>query len=191
MLAMPPMNARLFLLETLPKAAVGAEIGVFGGDFSAYLLKVAEPLVLHLIDPWVSVADPLRRWSLYGAGVRSQADMDQLHADVIGRFGGEIAGGRVVVHRAPSSAALAAMPDRSLDWIYIDGDHSYEAVIADLRLGLAKVKPGGFICGDDYLPGGWWKGGVIRAVHDFLHEAQPRVRIKLVLDTQYMLSVVD
>jgi len=53
------------------------------------------------------------------------------------------------------------------------------------------VKPGGFICGDDYLPGGWWQGGVIRAVHDFLHEAQPEVRIKFVIDTQYMLSVVE
>ncbi len=171
---MPPsMPARAFLAEELPKATVGAEVGVFSGDFSAHLLRVVEPQRLHLIDPWVSVDDQLRRWSLYGAGVRSQADMDQLDAGVVSRFAGQIAGGRVVVHRAPSHAALAAMPDRSLDWIYIDGDHSYEAVIADLRLSLAKVRPGGFICGDDYLPGGWWRGGVIRAVHEFLHEAQP------------------
>jgi len=119
------MSARQLLLETLPKATVGAEVGVFSGDFSAHLLRVAEPQLLHLIDPWVSVGDALRRWSVYGAGVRSQADMDQLHAAVMSRFAAQIATGSVLVHRAPSGTALAAMPDRSLDWIYIDGDHSY------------------------------------------------------------------
>jgi hypothetical protein len=105
----------------------------------------------------------------------------------LGRFASEITVGRVVVHRTRSAIALAAIPDRSLDWIYIDGDHTYDNVILDLRLGVAKVKLGGFICGDDYTNGGWWKDGVIRAVHDFLHEAQSSVEIKYVNGTQWML----
>ncbi len=115
--------------------------------------------------------------------------MDQIHTDVMRRFAEQIAFGCVVVHRAMSSAVLAAMPDRVLDWIYVDGDHRHESVLADLRLSLTKVKLGGYICGDDYSVDGWWKDGVVRALHDFLCESQSKVRIMLVVDTQFMLSV--
>jgi hypothetical protein len=185
-----PISARQTLLETLPKGGIGAEVGVFRGDFSAELLQATRAERLHLIDPWVSLDDEAHKAAWYGAANRSQADMDQIHAAVTKRFAKHITAERVVVHRAPSTTALAALPDHSLDWIYIDGDHSYDGVIADLRLSLTKVKPGGFICGDDYLAGGWWKDGVICAVHEFLHEARPHVRIRFLIDAQFMLSVV-
>ena len=35
---------------------------------------------------------------------------------------------------------------------------------------FAEVKPGGFICGDDYSITGWWRDGVVRAFHDLLHD---------------------
>lgn len=38
----------------------------------------------------------------------------------------------------------------SIDILYIDGDHSYEAVLQDLKLYYDKVKKGGLIIGDDY-----------------------------------------
>jgi Methyltransferase domain len=183
--------ARRTILEMIPKNGIGAEVGVFKGDFSEELLQRTEPRRLHLIDPWVSVDDELHRSSHYSTTRRSQADMDQLHAGVTGRFSDQIITGRVVVHRARSAVALAALPDRSLDWIYIDGDHSYKTVISDLRLSFAKVKTGGFICGDDYQVDGWWTDGVIRAVHDFLYEAQSQVLIKLLVDAQFMLLVAD
>ena len=182
--------ARLTVLEMIPRKAVGAEVGVFKGDFSAELLQRTSPERLYLIDPWLSVDDELHRASLYAAAIRSQADMDQIHAGVMSRFAEQISVGRVVMRRGPSASVLAEMPDQSLDWIYIDGDHSYQNVITDLRLSFTKVKPGGLICGDDYMVGGWWTDGVIRAVHDFLYEAQSRVRIKVLIDTQFMLLVV-
>lgn len=37
-----------------------------------------------------------------------------------------------------------------LDYLYIDADHSYEGVLADLWAWLPHVKPGGLILGDDY-----------------------------------------
>jgi hypothetical protein len=36
-----------------------------------------------------------------------------------------------------------------------------------LGLSLDKVKVGGFITGDDYTEGGWWEGGVKKAVDEF------------------------
>ncbi len=183
--------ARQTLLEMLPKQGIGAEVGVFKGDFSDELLQNAKPERLYLIDPWIAVEGEVYRTARYGTARRSQADMDQIHAGVMRRFSEQITSGRVVIHRAPSATVLAAMPDRSLDWIYIDGDHTYESVIADLRLAFVKVRPGGFICGDDYSADGWWSHAVIRAVHDFLHETQAQVRIKFVIDTQFMLLVVE
>jgi hypothetical protein len=53
-----------------------------------------------------------------------------------------------------------------------------------------KVKPGGIICGDDYTAEGWWGDGVIRALHVFLYEAVSQVRIKMIMDAQFVLTVV-
>lgn len=37
-----------------------------------------------------------------------------------------------------------------IDYLYVDADHSYEAVLADLRAWVPHVKPNGLIVGDDY-----------------------------------------
>jgi predicted O-methyltransferase YrrM len=37
-----------------------------------------------------------------------------------------------------------------LDYLYVDADHSYGGVLADLRAWVPHVKPGGLILGDDY-----------------------------------------
>jgi hypothetical protein len=45
-------GGRRFLLGLLPRGSVGAEIGVWRGDFSAWILRTVRPARLHLIDPW-------------------------------------------------------------------------------------------------------------------------------------------
>jgi hypothetical protein len=40
--------------------------------------------------------------------------------------------------------------DESLDCIFIDGDHTYDAVLADLTFWWKKLRVGGQILGDDY-----------------------------------------
>lgn len=52
--------------------------------------------------------------------------------------------------RMDSVSAAALYDDASLDAVFIDGDHLYDGVLADIRAWLPKVKPGGFIGGDDY-----------------------------------------
>lgn len=41
----------------------------------------------------------------------------------------------------------------------------------DLHNALRCVKSGGLITGDDYGDGGWWQGGVKRAVDEFVRES--------------------
>lgn len=139
---------RVRLLDYLAKGGAVAEIGVWKGDFSAVLLEKLEPSVLHLIDPWLFQPQFPKR--LYGGlAARDQAAMDRLHRSVVARF---VNRPEVHIHRQTSVDAMHALPDASLDIVFVDGDHSFEAVLQDLVLAHRKVKPGGYICGDDW---GW------------------------------------
>lgn len=61
-----------------------------------------------------------------------------------------------------SLAATNMYTDGSLDFVFIDADHSYAAVAADIDAWLPKVRKGGIIAGHDYCE---WPGfGVIQAV---------------------------
>ena len=53
---------------------------------------------------------------------------------------------------ADSSTTAANYQDESIDFIFIDGDHSYEGVIKDLKAWIPKIKKTGVISGHDY---GW------------------------------------
>lgn len=55
--------------------------------------------------------------------------------------------------------------DKSVDLVYIDGDHSYEAVNKDIELYLPKIKQGGILAGHDYSKS--WPG-VVKAVDERL-----------------------
>ena len=160
---------RNLILKMLPAGSVGAEIGVHLGDFSEEILAAVQPRTLHLIDPWEFQASPTYARSLYGGEHgRGATEMDQRHNAVLKRFAGQIANGTVKVHRAYSNAALEDFNDGHFDWVYIDGNHLYEFVKQDLELSFRKVRPGGYITGDDYGDGGWWKGGVKKAVDEFI-----------------------
>jgi hypothetical protein len=159
------------LLRALPRGSVGMEIGVHHGDFSRQLLDSVSPRELHLVDPWEHSTDPAYAQAWYGGAAKGgAAEMDARFAAVKARFAAAIAAGIVTVHRSYSSDALASFPDGYFDWIYIDGNHTYEFVRQDLELSDRKVKPGGLIAGDDYGYAGWWEDGVTRAVDEFVRE---------------------
>jgi GR25 family glycosyltransferase involved in LPS biosynthesis len=48
-----------------------------------------------------------------------------------------------------SVEAASRYEDNSIDFIFVDGDHSFEGVDRDLVAWLPKLKPGGLIAGDD------------------------------------------
>ena len=160
---------RARLLRRLPKHSVGVEIGVWAGDLSAAILRAVRPVQLHLLDPWAFAPDERYEQAWYGgARAGSQAEMDEVYKRVLQRFETEIADGAVVIHRSTSAEAAAGFEDASLDWVYVDGNHLYEYVRADLELFAPKVRPGGLLAGDDYGTPGWWDDGVRRAVDRFL-----------------------
>ena len=66
--------------------------------------------------------------------------------------------------KANSIKASMLFPDEYADLIFIDADHSYDAVKADLAAWWPKLKNGGVFCGHDYCNE---FNGVIDAVNEF------------------------
>jgi hypothetical protein len=132
-----------------------AEVGVWKGQFSDEILT-RNPKELHLIDPWLH-QDYKGRW--YSI---PQPKMDEIYQSVSSRFTGD---SRVVIHR--KSSLDVVFPNGYFDWVYIDGNHSYDAVVGDLEYYYPLVKSGGYLCGDDY---GWEdaQGGPKPAVDEFV-----------------------
>lgn len=132
------------MLSLMPKGARVAEIGVWEGAFSRRILELCDPAELHLIDPWLYQPE----FANTGFGrKKNETLMEQKYLDVCAMFAGDP---RVRVHRAMSDAALAALPDAALDWVYIDGNHNDPFIGQDLALCLQKVKHDGIIAGDDF-----------------------------------------
>lgn len=60
---------------------------------------------------------------------------------------------RATVVRALSEEAVHLFADGSLDWVYLDSNHSFEAACQDLEAWFPKVRNGGVFAGHDYLDG--------------------------------------
>lgn len=67
----------------------------------------------------------------------------------------------------PSVVAATLYADNSLDYVFLDGDHNYEGIKADLIAWYPKLKSGALFAGHDYEPP---FPGVIRAVKEFFEE---------------------
>ena len=170
------LGRRRIVARFLPKQAVGAEIGVFKGDFSQSILDVLQPQKLYLIDPWIVNDDPRVANSWYGPN--SGNDMPSIMQDVVSRFQTQIDAGIVEVMRGASEERLQEIGNQSLDFAYVDGDHSYEGVKKDLFICHDKVRAGGFLVLDDYGVPGWWEDGILKAAHEFLGHYASHYEIK-------------
>jgi hypothetical protein len=157
---------RIELLQAMPKGGLVAEVGVNQGNFSRRILDIVQPGRLHLIDPWVHQDIPL--WK----GTTDEAHLDNLR-DVQRRLQPHIFRRRVIVHQGFSLDVLPLFPDYYFDWVYLDGDHRFETVRAELDLCGRKVKPDGLILGHDFIkhdpypPEVRKRLGVVPAVMDF------------------------
>jgi hypothetical protein len=139
----------------LPREGVVAEIGVADGYYSAEILNLNRPTILHLVDPW----DDKRYSGGFGC--------------VKSRFAREIATGLVVIHHGRFIDVLPKLASKSLDWLYLDTTHTYVDSAQELRLCAALVKDGGRIAGHDFCLGDPYSAipfGVIQAVYEFCAE---------------------
>lgn len=139
------------ILDRLPKGrpARMVEIGVWTGILSGKLLARHPLLELEMVDPY-RTGEPGTAWWESGSGMpmREQAQYDRAFEVAKERTG--FAGNRRRQIRKPSLEAVLDYPDHYFDLVFVDGDHSFEGCLADIRAWIPKVAPGGWIGGHDY-----------------------------------------
>jgi predicted O-methyltransferase YrrM len=136
---------------------VGLEIGTEDGTSTEFLLNKFSKLKLFGVDPY----DSYRDWDSVQMLKQHRQKTFEKFLIKMQKYGS-----RYTHIPATSDQAVEDFKNESLDFIFIDGDHSYEQVAKDLRNYYSKVKLGGVFSGHDYrvLP------GVKRAVDEFAAE---------------------
>lgn len=130
--------------ELIPYGATIAEIGVFKGQFTLEILK-RNPKHLYLIDCWEN--HTVISGDQDGNNVEHFPSGEQLYKDLKEQLKFYP---NVSFHRQFSNDFLPLLKENTLDAVYIDGDHSYEAVKRDLEMSYPKIKQFGWIMGHDY-----------------------------------------
>lgn len=149
------------LLTRLGLTGEGAEIGVAEAGYSMMLLG-HWPGKLHLIDCWEHLPDG------YKDGCNVPTDSQEWRYQEVLKKTAKY-GDRVQIHRAFSLDAVKLFQPNQLDFTYIDANHAYQHIVADLAAWWPIVKPGGIFSGHDYLDGdhGGSDYGVKQAVTEF------------------------
>lgn len=128
----------------------GAELGVGSGHLFEALLQSCPDLHLIGVDTFQREE---RRARVRGIAMRFP--------------------GRCTIYPMTTGEAAALVPDESLDFVFIDAGHSYDAVRDDIRNWTPKVRADGWLGGHDYHPN---HPGVMQAVNEsfgpFLHLAE-------------------
>jgi predicted O-methyltransferase YrrM len=119
----------------------GAELGVASGQTFEALLRMFPDLRLIGVDRAINLH---RR--------------DRVRA-LVREFGP-----RAVYIETLTHFAARLVPDDSLDFVFVDADHRYEAVKDDILRWRPKLRKGGTMLGHDYNPPVW--PGVVKAVHE-------------------------
>lgn len=115
----------------------GAEVGVYTGATLFHLLEYCPDLRMVGVD----------RWEQYPGCAYSDEELFKARRGVFARI--ELYGGRADILEGDSAEMARWVDNASLDFVFIDADHSTTAVLRDIRAWAPKVKEGGFVSGHD------------------------------------------
>ena len=157
------------LRQVMPQNAIVAEIGVQRGGFAIEILNLTHPRKIFLIDCWEE-----QDVRVYSEIHDPQEIQHRNYEYVIQRFCSDE---RVSIIKSFSVPAALLFDNEFFDWVYIDANHAYEAVKADLEAWWPKIKKGGFIAGHDYIirDDSCARFGVICAVNEFVEKYGLRI----------------
>lgn len=126
------------LADVLPQNANFIEIGVYMGKSACCLASMRPDINFYLIDPLIPQCDYCHRFN--HSFLDPVKILDNIHklipkCNFLRFFSGDI---------------HSALKDNDFDAIFIDADHSYDSVKADITNYLPKLKKGGILAGHDY-----------------------------------------
>lgn len=129
-----------------------AELGVWEGDYARAMLERCPAIERYfLIDPWRQLPSwnkPFNLSDSHFAGVFAKAKAAVANA-----------GEKAVFLRGTTTEVIDEIADGSLDFAYIDGDHTLRGVSIDLICVWSKLRVGGWLGGDDLTRSIWQHGG--------------------------------
>lgn len=119
---------------------IGVEIGVAEGWYSDQIMQLGKVDEMYGVDPYTphqGYRDYTRETTYNRLKTNAHNRLDKYpNYYFLEQF---------------STRAADSFDNDSLDFVYIDGDHSYESVTQDIKTWMKKLKPGGIIAGDDYI----------------------------------------
>jgi len=121
----------------------GAEIGVLKGKTLFALLDAVPGLAMYGVDQWQKLA--LRPDE--NAETYVDFAMTAIRRSVLMKAAGY--GMRCTILHGDSVAMARAVPAQSLDFVFIDADHTEAGLERDIRAWVPKVLPGGMLLGHD------------------------------------------
>ena len=121
------------------------------GEFAAAMLSACTSVTsYYMLDPWRHLDD----WNK-PANVSSTA-FEEIYKEAMSRT--EFAAPRRRVLRGTTLEIIDDIGDQTLDFAYIDGDHTLKGIATDLIAIRPKMRAGGFVAGDDFYPSIWQHG---------------------------------
>lgn len=134
------------------KVRTMAEVGVWRGAFAEAVLSQCPHVErYYMIDPWRHLDD----WNKPANAVDEK--FGKYYNEVLDRTN-PWAEKRVVL-RGRTTEVSDDIPDGSLDYAYVDGDHSLRGISIDLVRIWPKIREGGMLGGDDFQPSVWQHAG--------------------------------
>jgi predicted O-methyltransferase YrrM len=151
----------------------GAEIGTRRGRYAKILCDKNPFLKLYCIDPWNDYVEKY-----------PQARQDLIYQEALEA----LKGCNVEIIRKTSMDALADIEDRSLDFVFIDGNHEFDYVAPDIVFWSKKVKHGGIVSVHDYYH--FHLSGVMEAVDAYTkcHRIDPWFTTKNLEPTAFWIN---
>jgi len=127
------------------------EIGVWKGDFACSILHACPEIARYvMVDPWANLAN----WDK-PANV-SSVQFEAIYNEAMQKTA--FAAEKIAVLRGRTQDVFDKIPEASLDFAYIDGDHTLRGVTVDLVRATRAVREGGLVGGDDFAPNPWHHG---------------------------------
>lgn len=136
----------------------GAEIGTDHGQYAQQICEGVPGVKLTCVDPWVPYTE--------GVIEHTQEEVDQIYKQAKDR----LTKYDTKIMKFTSMEAVRWVPDNSLDFVFIDGNHEFSFVYEDIIEWTKKVKPGGIVAGHDYKIDPVNNYGVIEAVQKYTKE---------------------
>lgn len=121
---------------------VGCEVGLFRGRNARAMFRAIPELKLYGIEPYDDQPTSTRHKTV----PRYERNRKMMTERLKNK--------NIIVIEKFSEIAVQEIPYDCLDFVYIDGDHSYDYAMTDIILWSRRVRPGGIVSGHDYiLPG--------------------------------------